>query len=81
MLAKIQKWGNSLALRIPKAFAEETGLDSESPVEIRIVDGQIHIVPVRAISYKLESLLDGITDDNRHDEVDTGNAVGNEHWQ
>ncbi len=80
MLAKIQKWGNSLALRIPKAFAEEAGLDSESPVEIKIVDGQLHIVPVHEPGYELEDLLAGITTDNLHDEVDTGNASGNEVW-
>lgn len=39
MLTKIQKWGNSLALRIPKAFAEEVGLASETAVEIRVVEG------------------------------------------
>lgn len=80
MLAKIQKWGNSLALRIPKTLAEETGLDSESPVEIRIVDGQIHIVPVRETSYTLDDLLAGITADNVHDEVNTGDISGNEVW-
>lgn len=80
MLSKIQKWGNSLALRIPKTFAEEAGLDNDSPVEIRIVDGQIHIVPVQEIHYELEDLLAGITVDNLHDEVDTGDARGNEVW-
>ena len=80
MLAKIQKWGNSLALRIPKTLAEETGLDNESPVEIRIVDGQIHIVPVQEPIYKLEDLLAAITADNVHDEVDTGDSIGHEVW-
>lgn len=80
MLAKIQKWGNSLALRIPKAFAEETGIDSESPVEIRVVDGQIHIVPVQDNHYDLADLLAVVTEDNLHEEVDTGNAMGNEVW-
>lgn len=80
MLSKIQKWGNSLALRIPKTFAEETGLDMDSPVEIRLVDGQIHIVPIQELSYELEDLLAGITADNLHDELDTGDAIGNEVW-
>ena len=80
MLAKIQKWGNSLALRIPKTLAEETGLSSESPVEIKIVDGQIHIVPLQKTVYELEDLLAGITADNLHDEVDTGDITGNEVW-
>jgi antitoxin MazE len=80
MLTKIQKWGNSLALRIPKALADETGLDSDSSVEIRVVDGQIHIVPVQKIRYELDALLNEITIDNLHGEVDTGSAVGNEVW-
>ena len=80
MLAKIQKWGNSLALRIPKTFAEETGLDNDSSVEIRIVDGEIHILPVQEMYYKLEDLLDDVTADNLHDEVNTGDALGNEVW-
>ncbi|MGJ3237166.1 MAG: AbrB/MazE/SpoVT family DNA-binding domain-containing protein [Anaerolineae bacterium] len=80
MLAKIQKWGNSLALRIPKAFAEETGIDKNSAVEIRVVDGEIHIVPVRDNRYNLADLLAEVTEDNLHEEVDTGNAMGNESW-
>jgi antitoxin MazE len=80
MLAKIQKWGNSLALRIPKAFAEEAGLDNDSAVEIRVVDGEIHIVPVQENRYELEALLAEVTADNLHEEVDTGHAMGNEVW-
>jgi antitoxin MazE len=80
MLAKIQKWGNSLALRIPKTFADETGLSHESSVEIRVVNGEIHIVPVEEPYYELEDLLEGITDENRHDEIDSGGPVGNEVW-
>ena len=80
MRAKIQKWGNSLALRIPKAFADETGLDNETSVEIRVVDGQIHIIPLQEAHYELEALLEDITADNLHDAVDSGDAVGNEVW-
>ena len=80
MQAKIQKWGNSLAVRIPKALASETGLDKDSAVEIRVVDGQLHIVPVQTTEYELEDLLNAVTAENRHDEVDTGDAVGNEVW-
>lgn len=80
MLTKIQKWGNSLALRIPKALAEKAGLDAGSAVEIRVVDGQIHIVPVQDHQYDLAQLLAGVTPDNLHREVDTGSAAGNEIW-
>lgn len=80
MLGKVQKWGNSLALRIPKALAEETGLDKDSPVEIRVVDGQIHIMPIQEKHYELDALLAGVNEDNLHEEVDTGDAIGNEVW-
>ncbi|MFZ1042375.1 MAG: AbrB/MazE/SpoVT family DNA-binding domain-containing protein [Anaerolineales bacterium] len=78
MLTKVQKWGNSLALRIPKAFALDVQLVNDSFVEISIVDGQIIITPVAAPSWTLEELLAGINKNNLHKEVDTGFAVGNE---
>ena len=78
MLTKIQKWGNSLALRIPKAFAEEIGLESDSPVELAVIDGQIHIIPARETHYELDELLNGITAENVHGEIDTGAALGHE---
>ena len=80
MLTKVQKWGNSLALRIPKAFALDAQLVNDSFVEISIVDGQIIITPVVAPSWTLEKLLAGINKNNLHHEDDTGFAVGNEVW-
>lgn len=80
MLTKVQKWGNSLALRIPKAFAVEALLENNSLVEISIAEGQILITPVPAPTWTLDELLADITDDNRHDEIDVGFAVGNEAW-
>jgi antitoxin MazE len=80
MLTKVQKWGNSLALRIPKAFALDAQLENDSLVEISIVEGQIIIKPVVAPSWTLEELLAGINKNNLHNEVDTGFSVGNEVW-
>ena len=80
MLTKIQKWGNSLALRIPKTFALDAQLENESFVEISFVDGQIIVKPVSAPVWRLEELLAGINKKNIHHEVDTGSAVGNEVW-
>ena len=80
MLTKIQKWGNSLALRIPKTFALDAQLENESFVEISFVDGQIIVKPVSAPVWTLEELLAGINKKNIHHEVDTGSAVGNEVW-
>ncbi len=80
MLTKVQKWGNSLALRIPKAFALDAQLVNNSFVEISIVEGQIIITPVVAPSWSLDELLAGINKNNLHHEVETGSAVGNEVW-
>ncbi len=80
MLTKVQKWGNSLAVRIPRAFALDAQLVNDSFVEISIVEGQIIITPVVAPSWTLEELLAGVNKNNIHHEVDTGSAVGNEAW-
>ena len=80
MLTKVQKWGNSLALRIPKAFALEVQLKNESIVEVSLIDGQIVIKPVASPTWTLEQLLSGVNNANLHHETDTGNVVGNEVW-
>ncbi len=80
MLTKVQKWGNSLALRIPKAFVLDAKLKNDSAVEVTFVEGQIIIRPVAAAIWTLENLLAGVTEKNTHNETDTGNAVGDETW-
>lgn len=80
MLAKVQKWGNSIALRIPKAFAEEIHIAAESAVELTIEDGKLVIAPVEHQIFTLEKLLNGVTRENLHDEFDWGALVGMEEW-
>lgn len=80
MLAKIQKWGNSLALRIPKPFALDTRLENDSLVDVSLVDGQIIIKPVPKTTWTLDELVSDIHEDNIHHEIDTGDPVGNEIW-
>jgi len=80
MKTRIQKWGNSLALRIPKSFANEVGLQRETSVEVSLADGKLVITPVAKPESTLKQLLAKITKDNLHHEVDTGSAVGNETW-
>ena len=79
MHAKIQKWGNSLGVRIPKAFAEEARVAEGAIVDVKVVDGKIVLHPV-ARQYSLEDLLAGISEDNMHAEVDTSSPVGKEIW-
>lgn len=80
MLTKVQKWGNSLALSIPKTYAVEAKLENNSDVDISMVEGQLVIRPIVTINQDLVHLLSCITEDNLHNECDTGEAVGNEHW-
>jgi len=76
---KVQRWGNSLAVRIPKPFAIEADLDDGESVDISIEDGKI-IIEKPASSYSLERLLDGVTSENIHAEIDPGDPMGNEVW-
>jgi len=80
MRTRIQKWGNSLAVRIPKSFAAEVGLVGDSMVDVRVVDGQVVVVPVMPVPYTLEALLANVTDTNVHHEVPAEPAMGDEVW-
>jgi antitoxin MazE len=80
MKTRVQKWGNSLALRIPKSFAAEAGLGEGAPVELSVVDGTLVIRPLPQEPLTLEELLRGVTDQNLHGEWDTGPVVGREVW-
>ena len=80
MKTQIQKWGNSLAIRIPKAFAQEIFMDHGSIVDLAIEQGEIIIRPVSEPAYSLEELLADVTQDNLHGEILTGAAQGQEAW-
>ncbi|MBE0501927.1 MAG: AbrB/MazE/SpoVT family DNA-binding domain-containing protein [Desulfuromonadales bacterium] len=81
MLAKVQKWGNSLALRLPKGLADEIDVRLGSPVEIKVKGDSIVIEPVREKKkYTLDKILEGVKPDTLHDEIDSGNPVGKEIW-
>lgn len=80
MKTRVQKWGNSLALRIPKSFAVEMGLDSNSTVEMSLRDKKLVIVPSGKPKFTLKQLLARVNRGNLHREVDTGPAMGGEVW-
>ena len=79
MKSHISKWGNSLALRIPKALSGELELEDGAEVELFVQDGSIIIKPVSSI-YHLDDLVRGITPENRHTETDWGAPEGSEVW-
>ena len=80
MQTKIKKWGNSLALRIPKSFALNANLRQNELVDISIDKEKIIITPIREKEYSLDELLEGVSEDNLHGEFDTGVPVGKEIW-
>ena len=80
MRASVEKWGNSLAVRIPKAIAEESRLTKGSAVELSLVDWKVVLTPHRRRKYSLAELLGKVTKRNRPSEWDTGKPVGKEAW-
>lgn len=84
MKVAFQKWGNSLALRVPKAFVDEIGASDGKAAEMTVSNGKLVIEIARTQRpkrrYTLDQLVAGITPDNRHREIDWGPPVGNEVW-
>jgi antitoxin MazE len=76
---RVTRWGNSLAVRIPKLLAEQTNIAEGSEVELSVIDGALTIRR-RAPAYRLEDLLEQVTPENRHDEIDWGEPQGKEIW-
>ena len=78
MTVSIKKWGNSLALRIPKDVAKTLQIENNSTLELHVEDGKMVVEPQK--DDLLESLVSRIDTDNVHSEIDTGGALGNEAW-
>jgi len=78
MLTRIQKWGNSPGLRIPKSFAADVDVEAGSTVDIRVENGDLVIRPVRRRQFVLSELLEGISSRNLHAEIGAGDPVGRE---
>ncbi|MGH8588874.1 MAG: AbrB/MazE/SpoVT family DNA-binding domain-containing protein [Gammaproteobacteria bacterium] len=79
MRVKAQRWGNSIAVRIPKAVAEAASVKEQDEMDIEVRDGVIQLRP-RAPEPSLDELLAGITPENLHSEMDFGRPEGREAW-
>ncbi len=79
MKTRVAKWGNSLALRLPKALATHHELKEGTEVELTEHAGGILLRPAGLI-YDLDELLEGIKPDNQHTAVETGEPLGREIW-
>ena len=80
MKVQVQKWGNSLALRIPKSCAVQSQIEQGTLVDVSVVKGKLVIAPIAERKYTLEELLEGVTKRNIHGEIDSGPSVGKESW-
>lgn len=78
MKATVQRWGNSLAIRIPRAYARDLAIDEGSEVEVSVAGPSLVVTPSSTPS--LNALLAAITDENLHAEIDTGPGQGREAW-
>ncbi|MCM0593253.1 MAG: AbrB/MazE/SpoVT family DNA-binding domain-containing protein [Gloeotrichia echinulata IR180] len=80
MTAVVAKWGNSLAIRIPKIVAEQAHLTEGTDITLTVSGNSIVITPKKRKKYTLDELLEGMTPEKFHPEVETGDALGNEAW-
>ncbi len=80
MRIRVKKWGNSLALRIPKPFADDAHVKEGTLVNLSVSEGRLVVVPLRRRPVSLHSLLARVNDSNLHSEVDFGSPVGRESW-
>ena len=80
MQTKIQKWGNSLALRIPRSFAAEAQVEEGATVDLSVENGRLLVRPLRVRKYALKGLLRKVNRRNLHGEISTGKAIGREAW-
>jgi antitoxin MazE len=78
MTVPLRKWGNSLAIRIPKDIARTLSIEYNSLLTLAIVDGVLIVKPQN--NTRLESLVSQINSENLHNEISTGGSVGNEEW-
>jgi antitoxin MazE len=80
MRVQVRRWGNSASIRIPAPVMAAAALSLDQTVEVRAEGGRIIAEPVRAPVYDLDDLLDRMTPDTFHDDVDFGPPEGNEVW-
>jgi antitoxin MazE len=82
MVTKVQKWGNSQGLRLPKHVLEDAHISIGDDVDVTVRDGFIVIAPVRKMRGKhtLQELVAKIPEDYATKEIDWGEPVGREAW-
>ena len=77
MQTRVAKWGNSLGVRIPQWISEKAEINDGTIVEVSFKDDAI-IIKKKKLT--LEEMLNDITAENLHGQIDTGSVVGREIW-
>ncbi len=80
MISHVDRWGNSYAIRIKKSYAEQLGWEPGTPIKETVENGRLILEAVKKPVPRLAELLERVTPENLHGEIDTGSAVGNEIW-
>jgi antitoxin MazE len=80
MGTNVGRWGNSLAVRLPKVIVEKAGLVEGEALDVKVSSSGDVVLSRARKRYTLDELVAGITPENRHDEIDLGRAVGKEIW-
>ena len=80
MRVRVQKWGNSLAVRIPKPLAEDAEVTEGTVLNLAVSEGAVVATPVQSRKWSLRQLLAKVNKKNLHTEVDFGSSVGREAW-
>lgn len=80
MRVRVQKWGNSLAVRIPSAFAADVKIEQDAEMDMTLERGEIVLRRIEFPEYRLDEMLAQINEENLHDEIDAGPAIGDELW-
>lgn len=80
MKTTAKKWGNSLAIRVPKSVAVQVGLKAHDDLEIEVQDGNVVLKPQLRRVHCLADLVKRITSKNVHHRIDTDSPIGREIW-
>ncbi len=76
----IRKWGNSASVRLPASIMAAAAVSIDQAVDVRAEGGRIIIEPVMAPVFNLDELLDRMTPETFHEDIDFGPPAGSEAW-